>query len=145
MIVAVCKDIVETKLRIPFGHGRKPMLNLFDGKDNPFPKYDSFVWLYPFPEGDEQTGGTSLRTSFDIILGFNIVGELEPGTEIEQSYIDRARELAYKFEIELMRTADLISKVANVKREPFYNFMAENLYGMNVRLTATSRFPVVKC
>lgn len=147
MIVETCKDIVENILKLPFGHGRKAALNLVDGKDDEkgtTDERDTFVWLYPFPEADKPTGGSSLRTTYDIILGFNIVGPLEPGNEKEKEYIARARELAYKFEIELMRD-DRVMKVENIKREPFYNFMAENYYGMNIRLSVTARYPTVKC
>src|SRR4051812_42688465 len=88
MIVPVIKEIVTTVNKLPFGHGRKPMLNLSD-------EGGPFVWLYPFVELDKVAVG--IGTSYDCIIGFYIPGDTEPGTDVEQSYIDQARQYCYTF------------------------------------------------
>ena len=142
MIVPVLKEIVETYLKfegkpIPFGNGRKPMANLMDAGG-------PFVWAYPIMESDNITAGGQVGTSYDCIIGFNIPGEEQPGIDIEQSYIDQARALCLIFEQKLTKH-DAVKEIKNIKREPFYRFLAENLYGMNIRLTIVSRYPYGKC
>lgn len=137
MIIPVLKEITVNTLALPFGNGRKPMLNLEMKKGN-------FVWVYPVLESDKLDGSNSIGTSYDAIIGFFIPGKVEPGTEVEQSYIDQARAYCYTFEQKLARH-DFVRSLSNIKREPFYGFMSEHFYGMNMRLTIVSRYPYAKC
>jgi hypothetical protein len=137
MIVPIIREIIEASIKLPFDNGRKPNQNIYDGKG-------PFVWLYPVIENDSFDKSLSILTVYDCVLSFSIPGEMEPGTAQEQAYIDQARGYALLFEQALAKHVK-VKEVSRMQKEPFYNFLADNYYGMNCRVYVQLKEPFSKC
>lgn len=137
MIEAIIREIIEGTVKLNFDNGRRPNQNIYD-------KGGPFVWLYPVIENDSTDKQLAIHTKYNCVVSFSIPGEVEPGTPAEQALIDEARVYARKFQQALAKH-EKVKEVSGMRKEPFYNFLADNYYGVNVGVTVELKAPYSAC
>lgn len=123
-------------MSLPFGHGTRSYKNLEEVGS-------TYVWLYPFVILDK------IHTSGALMSEYLLLGDISEPCSLDASpdeLRDKFQELeriSREFVIRLQKDPRIIS-VKNIRREPMYHLLNENLIGYAISAVVSPKWEPIK-